>query len=272
MISKLQIFMTYHTNSLSPSNVLSATLVEPNGNEQNVTAKYSELGDYLITINATVSGNATINVLLDNTPVGTGAYFLNVIPAEPFAPNSFLFGFSSVSVAGKPGVFFVRLQDIFGNNITANVSDVVSATITPIFQGGNPVSIVAKYDPSLKYFRATYNVTLEGNFTVAVYLNNATIKNNQRMLQVVPNDVFYGTSVLYNVSNKAVAGELQTALLQLKDVFGNNASNANANFTVKASQDSTIVFGTVGNCVRGLCQVTYPHLLSTLNSLHLQLP
>lgn len=259
--------MTNHSNSLPDTDsVLSAKLIQPDGTQLSVNATYDELGQYFITLNATRSGNATILVYLDGLPVGhsptgPGSYTLTVVPSNPFALNSYPFGFTSgvdtVQVAGVPGTFYVQLQDVFGNNITTDVGDVATALVMPTFDSDYMLSINATFDPALSYYIGTYNITLEGNFTIAVEVGQTATKDSKRELQVVPAPVYGSTSVLYDVPPTATAGVLQIAQLQLKDMFGNNASNAAANFTVHLFQGTTEVNGTVTNCIRGLCQVTY---------------
>jgi len=97
-------------------------------------------------------------------------------------------------------------------------------------------------------------------------VNNLPMKDNQRMLQVVAAEVYPSTSVLFGVSATATTGQLQTAYVQLKDVFGNNASNADVTFHIQASQGHTIVNGTVATTVRGLCEITYNLTVASYDS------
>jgi hypothetical protein len=241
---------------------LSAVVVEPNGNNLNVNVSYSGSGKYVLTSNATVAGNATVTVYYNSTlVVGQGAYLLDVIPAGPYAPYCFSFGYTSgvgsPGVAGTLGTFYVQLRDGFMNNITANVGNVVTATIIPNFDSSYSLTLQGVYDPVLDYYAVQYNVTLSGNFTVSVQVNSVNTGDGTRLLQVVPANVYAGTSVLYGVSETAIAGVQQYGWLQLKDVFGNNASNANVDVFIQATQGTEIVNGSVVTSTQGLCQITY---------------
>lgn len=241
--------------------VLTATLTEADGNVLNSAAVYSGLGKYVISFNATKSGDAIVRVYLNTTLVGQGQYALTVEPAAPFAPLSYPFGFTSgvstPAVAGVTGSFFVQLQDAFGNNITKNVGDVVETTIKPLFESTFALDVTGFHDPECPCYSVEYNVTLSGNFTLAVTVNNGPTSNSAHQLDVWPAAVYPETSVLYAVSPTATAGVLQLALLQLKDVFGNNASNSAVDIFLHAQQGETIVNGSVASCSFGLCQLSY---------------
>jgi hypothetical protein len=246
--------------------VLTATLTEADGNIQNSTASYSGSGKYVINFNATKSGTATVRVYLNSTLVGNGNYFIEVLPAAPFAPLSYPFGFADGvnAVAGVTGSFFVQLRDGFGNNITTDVGNVVATSITPQFNSNYSLQLTGTYASDVKCYIVNYNVTLSGNFTLTVTVNAAGTNDSVHSLQVFPAAVYPETSVLYGVSSTATAGVMQLAYLQLKDVFGNNASNSSVDIYFDANQINTIVNGTVVGCTEGLCQISYPSVTTLL--------
>ena len=240
---------------------------------QNTSAIYSGSGKYVLNFNATRSGAAIVRVYLNNTLlIGDGDYPLTVVPASPFAPLSYPFGFTSgvstPAVAGVTGSFFVQPRDAFGNNITIDVGPIVQATIT---NSGYSLQATGIYSPDFLCYIVSYNVTLAGNFTLLVTVNNQSTSNNSHLLQVLPAAVYPETSVLYAVNGSATAGVMQYAYLQLKDVFGNNISNSNVDVYIQAVQGNAIVNGTVESCIEGLCIISYPmssHLFSTLLLIH----
>lgn len=169
------------------------------------------MGKYVITFNSTRSGAATVRVYLNSTLlVGQGEYPLSVIPAAPFAPLSYPFGFtagvSTPAVAGVTGSFFVQLRDGFGNNITTDVGQVVQTTITPTFDSTYTLQVAGAYDPNSQNYLVNYNVTLSGNFSLQVTVNNQPANSGTQALEVIPSPSspllvhhFFGRIIRYNI-------------------------------------------------------------------------
>eukprot|EP00026_Physarum_polycephalum_P000697 Phypoly_transcript_00698.p1 GENE.Phypoly_transcript_00698~~Phypoly_transcript_00698.p1 ORF type:complete len:1364 (-),score=231.60 Phypoly_transcript_00698:121-3909(-) len=239
--------------------VLTATLTEADGNTLTSPASYSGSGKYVLVFNITKSGTATVHVFLNSTLVGQGQYSTEVIPAAPYAPFSYPFGFTGLNaVAGVLETFYVQPQDIFGNNITTDVGPVVQTSITSQTDNTYTLTFMGVYDAAVQCYSVTYNVTLMGNFTLKVTVDGQETNDSIRTLQVSPAEVYPETSVLYGVSVTATAGEKQMAFLQLKDVFGNNASSdVGSEIVIHATQGATSVNGTVEGCVAGLCPISY---------------
>lgn len=214
-----------------------------------------------MSLNATLTGNATVTLTLGTTPLGDSPYTLSVIAAAPVPGNSYSYGsgLDVQLVAGTVGEFWIQMRDVFLNNITADINASVIATITALPPTTTPVQdAVIDYDSSGR-LRATYQVTTSGNYSINVTVNEAPTSNSEHSLQVVPAALNVPTSVMYPIQEMVVvAGAEQLVLVQLKDQFGNNVTDDSASVTFSATSGETTMEGIVGSLGLGLYSVTYP--------------
>lgn len=234
------------------------TLSQSGLQDQNGTFSYTENGLYKVSINATVSGNVTVALVLGGKSIGSSPYTLLVIPTDPDPATSYPYGsgLDIVTAAGTVESFWIQLRDRYNNNITTNVNALLNATITG---DGQTFYASVTYDPSGRRL-AQYNVTLSANYTITTYLNNYLTNNPIHTLEVKPAAIDSGTSVLYGMDITVTAGENQPAFVQLKDVFGNNVTDvANNPATVSffALSGSINVTGVVTPLVDGLFSIMY---------------
>lgn len=203
------------------------TLAQP-GPPINGTIDYRGEGLYKIGITGNISGNATISLSLGSTPIGQGQYSYLIYPASPYPNTSFPYGsgLDTEVAAGTVNSFWIQLCDVFGNNVTANVSTPLFAVITPTFPGYPNQNVTITYDAETGRHLATYNVTMVGSYTIGVMVNNMPPAHPTHMLQVVPAGLNPTTSLLYGIPPNVTAGTLQQAWIQLRDSFLNNITEA----------------------------------------------
>jgi hypothetical protein len=233
------------------------TLIQADSSLQSGTITYSGEGLYKLYVNATISGTATVNLTLGSSlRIGAGSYPLTVIPADPDPATSFPYGVVPQVTAGTIDSFWVQLRDVFGNNVTANVSTPITISIA-----GNGLLQPAEvaFDPLTGRHLASYNITLSGNYTINVAVDGTPTSDPTHPLEVVPAPLNSATSLAFGMSPNVVAGTEQQAWVQLRDIFGNNVTDDTANVTLSIVLDAIEVFGTKTYLGGGLYYFTYLH-------------
>jgi len=246
------------TASGAPQGVFPAcNITDSNGNSADPCVMTDNNdGTYTASYTMTVLGDFDIFVTVNGEVVGTSPYPIS-ISGPPYGPACTASGPGlSSTTAGETATFTITTFDAVNNPITSGGADFL------VWLTGPQIANGTVFDNQDGTYAVTYNVTVSGDYTLFVQLDNGTAANIQDSpfsVTCAPNVVNVPTSYAYGDGlTNAVAGEVASFMIQTVDLWGNNATTPVITWNITLADDEDFYVVPAQTLVSpGLYNITY---------------
>jgi hypothetical protein len=222
----------------------------------------STTGYYTAFYSANKTGNYTLKISLNNSPIQNSPSSVLIIPADLADSHSFASGpgfqGTQTFVAGTQTYVYIQAKDMYDNNLVQCTQDVSYWTISLQNTLGYRNQSFPAYNCSNGLYFALIQPTSAGNIKVIVSGLQSQVSNSPGAITVIPGGADWSNTWWYG-KGTAVIGEPFTITVITEDQYNNviltcnNSLPSDMNVTMTANFNPSLIYTFLSsNCSNGM--------------------